>query len=116
MKEGKVLLGANVFSSLFALSEEEQERGLMFVKPPVPVMSFVYSRPKISKFWMMNTPAPLDIVFSCNGKITQIHKGLPFSTAMIGDDSRSDLVIELPSGSVKLFGLEIGQNAAIFKI
>lgn len=66
MKTGYVYIDNNVFTTLLAISEHEQAQGLMHIEPPTPVMSFVYDRPKINKFWMANTPAPLDIVFCRN--------------------------------------------------
>lgn len=112
MKEGYVYLHNNVFSSLLALSNKEQETGLMFQENP-PIMSFIYLSPKINKFWMHNTPAPLDIVFCHKNKITQIHKGIPFSTQIIGNDEFSDLVIELPYGTVKSSNIKLGNNAGL---
>lgn len=115
MREGYIYLGDNVFSSLLAISEEEQARGLMYVEPPTPVMSFVYDNPKVSKFWMKSTPSPLDIIFCHAGKISQICYGEPYSTRMIGSEKISDLVIELPHGTVDTLGLKIGQIAGLLK-
>lgn len=113
MKQGYIYIYNNIFNSLFALSHEEQEKGLMNQSWPPPVMSFVYQRPAINKFWMKNTPSPLDIVFSNNGKITQICKGEPHSTSIIGDNEFSDLVIELPYGTVKSSGIKLGHEIGL---
>lgn len=99
MEQGFVKINNQVFTVLLAISEVEQARGLMRVQPPVPSMAFIYDSPKVTKFWMANTPAPLDIVFCHNGQVTQICHGEPYSTKLIGDDMVSDLVIELPRGS-----------------
>jgi len=106
-KSGKVLIGDNVFDTELAISAEEQERGLMFVKEP-KIMSFVYEQPVFNRFWMYNTPAPLDIIFSLDGKITNICKGEPFSTRLIGDYRPSDLVVEMPYGSCEKYGITTG--------
>jgi uncharacterized membrane protein (UPF0127 family) len=98
---------------LLALSYDEQCKGLMYEPFPPPIMSFIYEEPKLNKFWMKNTPSPLDIVFCCNGKITQICKGEPYSTFTIGDDSLSDMVIELPYGTIKDSGIKLMHSAGL---
>lgn len=113
MHEGYLSVGKNVFSTLLAISSEEQSRGLMYQKPPTPIMSFCYSSPQINKFWMQNTPSPLDIIFCHNGKVSQICYGEPYSTRVIGDDQLSDLVIEMPFGTVDQHQIKIGQAIQI---
>ena len=115
MKQGYIYIGDNIFDSLLAISSEEQSQGLMFKDPPVPVMSFIYPNPRINKFWMKDTPAELDIIFCCDNKISQICKGIPFSTQIIGDDKNSDLVIELPFGTIKSLGVKINTNVGLLK-
>lgn len=110
MKNGFIYIGNNVFSTLLALSDEEQKKGLMHIKPPTPIMTFVYKYARVNKFWMANTPSKLDILFCINGKISQIHTGEPYDFSSIGNDEKSDLVIELPYGTVKAKGIKIGQN------
>lgn len=111
MKKGYVYISENIFETLLAISSNEQERGLMGVSWPPPIMSFVYDKPKINKFWMHNTPSPLDIVFCKNGKINQIHKGEPYSTKIIGDDILSDLIIELPYGTCSALNIKVDDFA-----
>lgn len=94
--------------TLLAITAEEQEKGLMHQPWPPPIMSFVYSSPRINKYWMSNTPSPLDIVFIHNNKITQIKEGKPYSTEIIGDNSFSDLVVEFPKGTCQEWGLKVG--------
>ncbi len=113
MKKGLIKIGEYFLESFFALSEHEQSQGLMFIEPPTPIMSFVYPLPKINKFWMQNTPAPLDIVFCFKNKVSQICYGKPFTTYAIGDNIPSDLVIELPEGSCKKMGIEVGSLVKI---
>lgn len=98
------------FPTLLAITSEEQELGLMYIEPPTPVMTFVYGQSRVNKYWMSNTPSSLDIIFCNNGKVSQICKGLPYSTATIGNDTPSDLVIELPAGSAKEHNLKIGDT------
>ena len=115
MKIGFVILGSNVLESFLALSDREQSQGLMHVVPPTPIMSFVYTYPKVNKFWMQNTPSDLDIVFCYKNKVSQIHQGKPFSTTSIGYDELSDLVVELPLGACEKMGIKIGSSAKIIK-
>ena len=115
MEQGIVCIGLNIFETLLAISEQEQIQGLMYVEPPAPVMSFIYSCPRINKFWMHNTKAPLDILFCHQGKVSQIHRGIPFSTEMIGDNKFSDLIVELPYGMVDKTDIKIGHAVEIVK-
>lgn len=113
MQKGYVYIGDNVFTTFIAISEKDQQHGLMNVNWPPPVMSFVYASPQINKFWMKNTPSPLDIIFCCNGKVLEIYKGEPYSTSIIGSNKYSDLVIELPFGTTINSGIKLGHKAGI---
>ena len=113
MKNGYVSIGNNVFPTLIAISHAEQSKGLMHEPFPPPIMSFFYVKAGINKFWMSNTPSPLDIVFTHKGIVTQICKGQPYSTSIIGDDVLSDLIIEFPYGTVASTGIKLGHEADI---
>lgn len=115
MKIGNIFINENIFESFLAISAKEQQQGLMGVEPPAPVMSFVYSRPQLIHFWMKDTPAPLDIIFADRGVVTQIHQGVPYSTAPIGQDMESSLVVELPRGTVKACNIRIGDSIGFVK-
>lgn len=115
MEEGFIYIHNNVFPTLLAISQDEQTVGLMEQPWPPPVMSFIYARPQLNKFWMKNTPSPLDIIFCLNGSIRQICKGEPYSTATIGDDDLSDLVIELPHGTAQSAGIKPGHKVGLVK-
>lgn len=113
METGYIYINDNVFSTLLAISRDEQSVGLMGQEWPPPIMSFIYDKPRINKFWMNNTPSPLDIVFCNNGKVSQICYGEPYSTKTIGDDNFSDLIIELPYGTIESVGIKIGHTVGI---
>jgi uncharacterized membrane protein (UPF0127 family) len=115
MEQGYICLNEIIFSTLFALSAEEQSRGLMYQPHPAPIMSFVYPRPQINKFWMHQTPSSLDIVFCCDGKVSQICRGEPYSTRIIGSDDYSDLVVEFPYGTASSIGLKVGHAIELVK-
>jgi len=114
MKNGLLYINDNLFETLFAISLEEQTRGLMYIDPPLPNMTFIYSEPQISTFWMSNTKAPLDIIFCNKGKIVKICKGEPYSTQTIGG-CFSDLIVELPYGTAKNHDIKIGDDVGIIK-
>lgn len=105
-----VKISGNKIITLLAISQYEQECGLMNQEWPPPVMSFVYATPRINKFWMKNTPSPLDIVFANQNKIIAICYGEPFSTRIIGDDRFSNLVVEFPAGTCKSLGINVGDS------
>jgi uncharacterized membrane protein (UPF0127 family) len=115
MEQGYIYIHDSIFSTLLAISAEEQARGLMEQDWPPPIMSFIYAKPSINRFWMSNTPSPLDIVFCHNGEVTQICKGEPYSTKMIGDHMFSDLIIEFPSGTVKSSGIKLKHKVGLVK-
>jgi len=113
MKSGYLYIEDHVLPTLFALSSEEQSKGLMHQEWPPPTMSFVYLKPSVNKFWMKNTPSPLDIVFSHQGVINQIHHGESNSTRVIGDDMMSDLIVEFPRGTIESHNFKLGHRIGI---
>jgi uncharacterized membrane protein (UPF0127 family) len=115
MEQGYIFIHNSIFPSLLAISGEEQSRGLMYIDPPAPVMTFVYDKPRINKFWMANTQAPLDILFCHEGKVSEVCYGEPHSTSVIGSNLFSDLVIELPHGTVESAKIKIGQPVGLVK-
>lgn len=109
----KVIIGSNIFDTLVAVTEEEHSRGLMHKKWPPPVMIFPYKTADIRRFWMHQTPSPLDIIFCKGYKIIDIKYGEPLSTRLIGPLEPVDLVIELPYGTAKNAGIKIGDDVSI---
>lgn len=99
--------------TVLAITEEEQKRGLMFQEKLPEAMSFVYSKPKFNFFWMDQTPKPLDIIFCHQGKISEICSGTPYSKKLIGSQSLSDLVIEMPRGNAEKLGMRVGEKIDI---
>lgn len=103
-----VVIGDHKLPTLLAISQSEQERGLMHREPPFPNMSFIYSEPRINSFWMNNVKAPLDIVFCLNNKVVSIAHGEPYSTRLINAELPSDLVVEFPYGTCEKLGIKQG--------
>jgi uncharacterized protein len=114
MEQGYIYLHNNIFPTLLAISSDEQAQGLMHQEWPPPVMSFVYVNASVNRFWMKNTPSPLDIIFCHKGKIAEICQGEPHSTQVIGSQL-SDLVVELPRGTADSISLKIGQSVGLVK-
>lgn len=108
----EIVIGEHSLPTLIALTEEEQRRGLMGKQWPPPIMCFP-SAPTFRKFWMANTPSPLDIVFCRNSSVISIHRGVPFSTTQIGPNEPSDLVVELPAGTVSDLGIHVGDSVTL---
>lgn len=115
MKQGYIYIHNNIFPTLLAISSDEQEKGLMHEEWPPPVMSFVYASPSVNRFWMKNTPSPLDIVFCHNGIVSEICYGQPNSTSIIGGNQLSDLVVELPYGTVEASNIIVGHSVGLVK-
>jgi uncharacterized membrane protein (UPF0127 family) len=111
LKTSKLLIKDKSFTVLVAETDKEKEMGLMFVPAPPPIMCFPYSKRNLS-FWMKNTPCPLDIIFCCDGKITNIKQGEPYSTALI-NGGEADLVIETPKGYCSNYGFKPGDSVKL---
>lgn len=103
-----ISIKGQVFETLVAITEEEHRHGLMFQTWPPPIMVFPYKKAATRRFWMKNTPTPLDIVFCKNNSVVGIFKGEPLSTTLIGPNEPSDLVVELPAGTAARLGLTVG--------
>lgn len=104
----KIIIDGVEFESRAAVTESEQMLGLMYEQWPPPVMFFPYKNANIRRFWMKNTVSPLDIIFCRAGRVVAIFDGVPMSTAMVGPNEPSDLVVELPKGTAKKHGFTIG--------
>lgn len=103
-----VIFGESEIQAEVAITDKEQARGLMFVEWPPPVMAFPYRKAGVHKFWMKNTPSPLDIIFCYAGKIVAIESGEAFSEKKVGPDEPTDLVVELPAGMAEELGIAVG--------
>lgn len=115
MKSGILCIANLEIPVLIAASENEQTQGLMHVDPPFPAMVFPYKTARVNKFWMHNVKAPLDIIFCNAGKIISIARGEAHSTNLIGPDTMSDFIIELPEGSADDFNLSVGDSITLTK-
>lgn len=105
--KNSVTIGNNKFKAIFARTPEDHEAGLMRAPWPPPVMCFLFDKAGVRKFWMRDTPSPLDILFCSNGRIIDILYGEPMSEELIGSNSPCDLVIEMPYGYVDKYGISL---------
>ncbi|MDP2683504.1 MAG: DUF192 domain-containing protein [bacterium] len=110
MWKDKIHIGDNQFDTIVAVTDEEHATGLMYKPWPPPVMIFPYSVGDYRKFWMKNTPSPLDIIFVRAGKIVGIFKGEPMTTASVGPNEPTDMVVELPHGTAERLGISVGDS------
>lgn len=99
--------------AILAITPREQEIGLMYREELPPLMAFVYTEPRLNKFWMKNVSQPLDIIFCFKNKVVGIYRGDPFSTKLIGGNELSDLILEMPYGNCKKMGMELGDEIGI---
>lgn len=109
----KLLISNNEFPTLVALTAEEQAKGLMGVKPPVPIMTFPFKEAGEHRFWMKSTPAALDIIHCRNNKVVHICYGEPYSTKMVGPRFATDMVVEMPYGSTKKYNISVGDDVRL---
>lgn len=109
----KIIFGNHSLATLVALTEKEQRRGLMHQPWPPPVMCFPYNTSAIRKFWMKDTISPLDIVFCRAGKVISIVNGIPLSLNHVGPDLPSDLIVELPKGTVENLEIQPGTKVKL---
>lgn len=102
----KIVIGKNEFETLVAITEDEHIQGLMYKSWPPPIMTFAFNNLDIRKFWMLNTPSPLDIIFCRKNKVIAICEGKPLSLNLVGPDELIDMVIEMPKGFVDKFNIK----------
>lgn len=113
MKSSSLFVNNHLYDVLIAETVEEQERGLMFVDSPVPIMMFPHKYPCYNSFWMKNTCTDLDIIFCCNNTVIDIKRGIAGSCDIIGVNYPYDVVIEMDCGRARKIGLEIGSKFII---
>ena len=111
--DSSVSIKGQVFPAVIAVTEAEQLRGLMFQEWPPPIMAFPAVTASYRKFWMKNTISPLDIVFCRDNKVIGVFSGEPLSTALVGPEEPSGLVVELPAGYAAKLGLVVGDYVGL---
>jgi len=96
-----------------SITKKEHQVGLMEVFTP-SFMVFLYKEACLPRFWMKNTPLPLDIIF-CNveNNISHIKNGKPFDENVIKINSLCKSIIEAPVGFCKYYGIDLGDKVKI---
>ncbi|MEB3310952.1 MAG: DUF192 domain-containing protein [Snowella sp.] len=109
----------NVIQLEVAKTPEEQAMGLMFRThlEKDRGMIFLFSPPRITRFWMKNTLIPLDMIFLRDGVIQSISPKVPPCKSdpcpSYGPFVEIDQVIELASGRAAELGLKRGDRLHI---
>lgn len=102
-----------------ARTPAEQAKGLMYrpVLPDDHGMLFSFAAPRPVRFWMMNTPQPLDMVFLLDGEVKGVIANVPPCAAQpcptYGPGANVNQVIELRSGRAAELGLKTGDQIKI---
>lgn len=106
---------AEKYNIKLAISEAEQEYGLMYRKelPENYGMLFIANPPQVMKMWMKNTLIPLDMLFIDNaGKIIYIAENTnPASLDIISaGEVKSKAVLEISGGQAEKKNIKIGDK------
>jgi uncharacterized protein len=105
--------GRHHFTVDVARTEEQQERGLMFVRALAPNrgMIFPYSPPQEVAFWMKNTLIPLDIVFiRPDHTIARITNAKPLDETPLPSGEPISAVLEIAGGRAAQLGIRPGDR------
>ena len=106
---------------LLEVADEPQEQRLGLMQrpalPPLRGMWFPFKPARPLRFWMLNTIAPLDMVFVHQGEVIAIEAEVPICPALpcqsFGPMADADGVIELGTGEAKRLGLGVGDAVVI---
>lgn len=98
---------------------EQQAKGLMFRKhlPDNRGMLFRFGPPQPVRFWMKNTPIPLDMIFLRQGKVVAVVASAPPCTSnpcpTYGTEIPVNQVIELRGGRATQLGIKAGDRLPV---
>ena len=88
--------------------------------PPLRGMWFPFDQRQPLRFWMLNTLAPLDMIFIRDSRVMAIEADVPVCPALpcrgYGPSEPSDGVVELGAGEVHRLGIEVGDQVNIVPI
>jgi uncharacterized membrane protein (UPF0127 family) len=104
----------HVFTVELALTEEQQDTGLMF-RNDVPAdqgMLFPWATPQLSQMWMKNTIVPLDMVFiGADGTVKAIAENtVPYSLKNISSGVPVLATLELQAGITATDNIDVGDK------
>jgi uncharacterized membrane protein (UPF0127 family) len=102
-----------------ARTPKQQQIGLMQrpALPPLSGMWFPFDRPRLLSFWMLNTLAPLDMLFLRDNRVMAIAADVPVCPKLpcpsYGPADPSDGVVELRAGEARRLGIRPGDPVQI---
>lgn len=112
-------IGDQVIQLEVARTSAQQQQGLMH-RPALPDdrgMLFPFEPPRSIRFWMKDTPQPLDMVFLLDGEVKSVIANVPPCTTQpcptYGPGTSVNQVIELRSGRAAELGLKPGDRVNI---
>lgn len=97
----------------------DYRQGLMDRKQLAPDsgMLFVFSVPGIYPFWMKNTHFDLDFIWLSQGRVVDLHAGVPAGAGLADDhiavvqpDVSVDAVLEVPAGFIYQHQIQVGDQ------
>jgi hypothetical protein len=108
----RIVIADSVFNVTYAVTPQEQEKGLMFVDymPDNQGMVFLYQYEAPRKFWMKNTLIPLDMLFfDKDMRLVHIEENAtPHDLSPRGPDQPTCVVVELNGGQASANNIKIG--------
>lgn len=109
--------GCFKFDIYLAVTREQQQRGLMFVRKlgEFSGMLFPYREAGIHAMWMKNTYIPLDILFArADGSVSSIQANTePLSLKSLSAIEPISYVLELNAGIAAKLGIDQGSRLLI---
>lgn len=97
-----------------AVTDEQQQRGLMFVRelPADAGMLFPLPQPRPMAMWMKNTYIPLDMLFiDASGRVVCLRERTkPLSEELISCDKPVKAVLEIGGGQAARRGIAVGDT------
>lgn len=104
--------GQASFAVELAETPEARAHGLMGreILAPEAGMLFIYEAPQHVRFWMENTPLPLDMIFADGtGRVTRVHEdAVPFDRTAIDGGANVRFVLEVNAGTAAHLGIAPG--------
>ena len=105
--------GDHTFTVQNAVTPEQRERGLMFVRSlgPNDGMLFTFDEPQQLSFWMKNTLIPLDMIFiRADSTIARIATAKPLDETPVPAGELVNRVIEINGGRAAQLGIRPGDT------
>lgn len=103
-----------------AVTPQARTHGLMYRRdlPAEAGMLFVFPDSAPHRFWMKNTPLPLDMIFISEDLrvVGVVEDTVPFSTASVGVEEPSRYVLEVHAGFGARHGIRAGDRVELRQV